>query len=191
MADPIVSFITENDKAFKKLLDKMGENISDFRIPFNLISNHFYKGNRKLFTLKSEGLYPVLGGFNPRDKIIFKGQPTTKQEAAEVTKSEAVGFIFPLLKRRGALAKSLSGRNAPGAEHFIGRQSLIMGTNISYAKFHQSDRTRKKIPQRKMIFIDGGPAERSRSAIISGRLEAWTNIVSDYVAQVISGEANI
>lgn len=189
MADQIISFIPENDKEFKRLLEEAKEKISDFRIPFGLIANHWYRGNRKLFTLKSEGLYPVLGGLNPRGTVIYRGLPTTKQERAEVEKSEAVGFIYPLLKRSGRLEQSLSSRNAPGAEFFIGRQSLVMGTKVPYAKFHQSDRQpRTRLPQRKMIFIDGGPAEKAKDAVISGRIQAWQNIMNDYVKQVITGK---
>lgn len=188
MAEPVISFITENDKEFKAALDKAAEKISDFRVPFGLIYRHWSRGNKKIFSLNSEGLYPVLGGFNPRAEVVYRGKKTTKQEAAEVSKSEAVGFIYPLLKRSGRLEKSLLSRNHPDAEFFIGRQSLVMGTNVPYAKFHQSDKPRSKLPQRKMIFIDGGPAEKAKDAVVSGRLEAWTKIIDEYVSQVLTGE---
>ena len=48
MAEPIISFITENDEAFAKVLNDAGEKISDFRIPYGLIANDFYKSNRKI-----------------------------------------------------------------------------------------------------------------------------------------------
>lgn len=191
MSDAIISFIPENDQEFKALLSKAGEKISDFRIPFNLIAGDWYRGNRKLFTLKSEGLYPPLGGLKPQEKVMYRGQLTTKRERAEVEKSEKFGFIYPLLKATGALEKSITSKSAPGAEFFIGRQTLVMGTRIPYAKYHQSDRPRTKLPQRKMIFIDGGPAEQAKDAQISGRLERWTNIVNDYVKQVLTGRADI
>ena len=191
MAEPIVSFITENDKEFKKLLDDVGRDISDFRIPFGLISNHFYKGNRKIFTLSSPGLYPDFGGFKPTEKIKFRGQMITRRGVAKFLKNEEVGFIYPMLKRTGKLEKSLSSRNGAGAEHFIGRNSLVMGTNIDYAKYHQSDRPRKKLPQHKIIFIDGGGQEIAKDALISGRLQAWNNIINDYVIQVLTGRADV
>jgi hypothetical protein len=191
MADPIVSFITENDDEFKKLLDDVGKDISDFRIPFGLISNHFYRGNRKIFSLRGPGLYPDLGGFKPSEKIKVKGVFITRRAAAKFYKNEEVGFIYPLLKRTGKLEASLSSRNGPNAEHFIGRNSLVMGTKVDYAKYHQSDRPRTRIPQRKMIFIDGGGKEVAKDAIISGRLQAWTNIINDYVVQVLTGRADL
>ena len=189
-AEPIISFITENDEEFKKFLSDASEHISDFRIPFGLIANHWYRGNKKLFTLKSEGLYPPLGGFNYTAKTRFRGANVTRRYKAETLKKEEVGFAYPLLKRRGDLEKSLISKNSKGAEYFVGRQSMVLGTSIEYAKYHQSDKPRKKIPQRKMVFIDGGPAERAKDAIISGRIEAWTNIVADYVAQVLSRDAS-
>ena len=40
MAEPIISFIPENDIEFAAALKKLGESVSDFRIPFQLIGNH-------------------------------------------------------------------------------------------------------------------------------------------------------
>ena len=190
MADPIISFIPENDDKFRQLLSDASEKISDFRIPFGLIANHWYRGNKKIFSLKGPGLYPPLGGFNYADTVRFRGSIVTKRQKAEELKKEDVGFAYPVLKRLGNLERSLSSKNAQGAEYFVGRNSMILGTNIDYAKYHQSDRPKRtKIPQRKMIFIDGGPAEIAKDALISGRIEAWTNIIKDHVNQVLTGRA--
>ncbi|RLA59237.1 MAG: hypothetical protein DRQ89_14340 [Epsilonproteobacteria bacterium] len=191
MAEPIISFIPENDKEFKAALEKMGESISDFRIPFQVIGNHWYKGNRKIFALKSGGLYPPLGGFNNIEKVKYRGAVMTKNKRAELIKAEQVGFVFPIL--RGAtkrLEGSLVSKNGAGAVFFAGRKTMVMGTDIDYAKYHQSDRPRKTLPQRKVIFIDGGPAEIAKDAVVSGRIQAWTKIIEDYVAQVITGDAS-
>ena len=115
----------------------------------------------------------------------------TKRERAEMIKEEQLGFVFPLL--RGAtkdLEKSLISKNGSGAVFFAGRQTMVMGTEVEHAKFHQSDKVRKVLPQRKVVFIDGGPAEIAKDAVISGRIQAWVKIMEDYVAQVISGDAN-
>ena len=64
-----------------------------------------------------------------------------------------------------------------------------MGTSVSYAIFHQSDKKpRLKLPQRKVIFISGGPAEKAKDSLISGRLEAWLNIINDHINQLITGK---
>jgi hypothetical protein len=191
MAEPIISFIPQNDKEFSDALQKLGENVDDFRVPFQLIGNHWYKGNRKIFALKSAGLYPDYGGMNPNDKVRLKGRLVTKRVAAKFQKQREVGFIYPMLKRHGGLEASLISKSGAGSVFFAGRQTMIMGTNVEHAKYHQSDRPRKVLPQRKMIFIDGGPAELAKDAVVSGRLEAWTNIVVDYVNQVITGSARV
>lgn len=191
MAEPIISFIPENDKEFARALEKLGESVNDFRIPFQLIGNHWYKGNRKIFNLKSGGLYPPLGGFNHSEKVQFRGKEISRRERAEILKRESAGFIFPILRgKTQRLEKSLTSKTSSGAVFFAGRQTMVMGTSVDYAKFHQSDQQpRKVLPQRKVVFIDGGPAEIAKDAIISGRIEAWVNIVEDYVAQVITGDA--
>ena len=191
MAEPIISFIPQNDKEFAAALEKLGEQVDDFRIPFQLIGNHWYRGNKKIFALKSAGLYPDFGGMSPNDKVRVKGRLVTKRVAAKFQKQREVGFIYPMLKRHGGLEASLISKSGAGAVFFSGRQTMIMGTDVEYAKYHQSDRPRKVLPQRKVIFIDGGPAEVAKDAVISGRLETWTNIITDYVNQVLTGSSNV
>lgn len=188
MGVQIISFIPENDEAFKRGLKRLADTVDDFRIPFGLIGRHWYRGNKKIFGLASRGLYPGFGGFNPTEKIQFLGKPTTRREAAEVTKSEEVGFIFPLLKRSGKLEASLSSRSAKGAVFFAGKHDLLMGTSIPYAIFHQSDEDRFTLPQRKVIFISGGPAEKAKDSFVSGRREAWLNIMNDHINQILTGK---
>lgn len=178
------SFILENDKAFIASIDRLAKATNDFRIPFNLIRTHWYKGNRKLFTLTSRGLYPPLGGLTPGAPSGFGNQ--TKQRRAEDLKERRVGFAYPVLVGRSRrLMKSLIFANAEGAESFVGRKVLLMGTSIPYAGYHQSDRPRTQLPQRKHIFIDGGPAEKAKDAKISGRREAWINIIDDYIKDLL------
>lgn len=183
--DPIISFIPENDEAFRRGIERLARATDDFRIPFGLIGKDFYRSNKIIFGLKSAGLYPPLGGFNYRDKVGNK----TKRELAEERKKKRVGFAYPLLVgETSTLQKSLSSPSGQGAEFFIGRKTLIMGTSVSYAKFHQSDRTpRTKLPQRKMIFISGGPGEKSKDSRIAGRRERWLNIINDYAFQLTKG----
>lgn len=190
MAEPIISFIPENDKQFQRGIDRLGKTVSDFRIPFGLISNDWYRSNKIIFGLKSAGLYPDFGGFSPDEKDQkIKGRTVSRRVAAQFRKKQEVGFVFPLLKRHGALQRSLESRSAPDAEFFIGRQFLIMGTNVPYAKFHQSDKKpRLKLPQRKVVFISGGKNEASRDSRITGRLQRWLNIMNDHVTQVLTGE---
>lgn len=193
MADQIISFQPQNDERFRRALESLGKTVSDFRIPLGLISRDWYRSNKIIFGLASRGLYEDLGGFNPNLKDRkWEGQPVTRREYAKRSKLKAVGFVYPLLKRTGAIEASMSGPNAKGAEFFLGKQTLIMGTNISYAKYHQSDRTpRLKLPQRKLVFISGGPGETAQDSRINGRLERWLNIVNDHIRQVITGRVDV
>jgi len=49
MVDTVTSYIVENDKDFRKALDRLGKVTSDFRIPFGSISRAWYRNNRKIF----------------------------------------------------------------------------------------------------------------------------------------------
>jgi len=178
-AEIATSFLVDNDRAFKRGLDRLAKATDDFSTPFAEIAKHWYQGNKKLFKLKSGGLYAPYGGLNTNAE---------KQYAAEQQKKKEVGFIFPMMKRTGRLEKSLVSKNSSEGEHFVGRQTLVLGTKVPYTKYHQSDAPRSVMPQRKVIFIDGGPAETAKDAVISGRREAWLNIMNDHIIQLIGGE---
>lgn len=189
MADRIISFIPKNDEVFRRGLKRLAATTDDFRIPFGLIGRHWYKGNKKIFALKSAGLYPDFGGFEPNKTTTLKGRTVSRRVAAKFRKLKKYGFVFPLLKASGATEKSLTSKSGSGAVFFAGRQSLIMGTSIPYVKFHQSDRKpRLQLPQRKVIFISGGPAEKAKDSLVSGRLEAWLNIINDHISQLLTGK---
>lgn len=218
------SIIVENDAEFKKALDLMGEKISDFSIPFNLIANDFYRSNKIIFGLQSKGLYTDI-------------QPTTKERHDKWNNA-----VYPILVgKTGRLASSLLSKNARDSYFFAGKKFMIFGTKTPYAIYHQSDEGRKRLsgtqlenrvfrmmgknqkiresmgdvkkmksafgrrlfkkmqktyltsfendmvyllPQRKMIFISGGPNEKALDSRITGRLERWTTIVKNHVANV-------
>jgi len=177
MAAPMTSYIVENDEAFAAALERLKKSTSDFRIPFGLIAKDFYKGNRKIFKLKTRGKYPVLGGKNPKSDSGFGTQ--SKQERAETQKERQVGFIYPLLLREGGLAASLLKPGDSEAIRKISATGLELGTSTPYAKYHQ-DGT-KFMKARKVVFIDGGPLETSKGASTSGRRESWLNIINQYI----------
>ncbi len=184
MAERFTSYIVENDEAFAQALDRLAATVTDFRIPFGLIAKDFYQGNKRMFSLKTEGRYPPLGGFNHNKTVKYGGLDVSKGELAEEKKKREVGFAYPLLVREGRLASFLIDPSDPETVRIITSKSLTLGTSVPYAIYHQSDKPRKKIPQRKVIFIDGGPEDRG-----SGRREAWLNILNSYVLTAIE-EAN-
>lgn len=173
----------ENQVAFTNGLDRLGKATSDFRIPFLLIASDFYRSNRKLFTLQSRGLYQDLAPSRGID-----GNPTTTSNYKK-QKERKLGFVYPILVGESRkLSNSILGKSNEGSVFSLGRQALEMGTSVPHAKFHQSDKPRTKLPQRKIIFISGGPADKSSDSSIAGRRENWLNIINDHVLQLISGE---
>ncbi|NJM55064.1 MAG: hypothetical protein HC841_03330 [Verrucomicrobiae bacterium] len=112
----------------------------------------------------------------------------TRRQEAEERKRRRVGFDYPLLVGKMKNLKDSTESPSHRYSHFfVGRQSMEIGTTTPYAKYHQSDEPRAVLPQRKFIFIDGGPADRSRDSSISGRRERWTAIIDDHVKQLVTG----
>lgn len=173
----------QNIKDFQNALDRLGKATNDFRIPFGLISMDWYRSNRKLFTLASRGLYQDLA---PSEGI--DGNPTTTSNYKSIKAARQGGSPYPILVgQTGKLSKSILSKSAEGAVFQIGKRELIMGTDIPYATYHQSDKARSKIPQRKIIFIDGGPADKSRDSSIAGRRERWLSIIDTHIKQLVTG----
>lgn len=167
MAENVTSYIVENDQAFSRAVDRLRKATNDFRVPFGLIAKDFYRSNKKIFQLQGPGLYPD-----------FKTLRSAQQKVA------AVGFEYPLLLRTGRLASSLLNPGDGEAIRNISKTGMQLGSTVPYLKFHQSDRPRTKLPQRKALFIDGGPFERSRGGK-SGRRFRWLNILNTYTLDVI------
>lgn len=178
----------KNADEFQRGLDRLGAATSDFRIPFRLIASDFYRSQKVLFKLKSAGLYNPLGGFNYNSPSGFGNQ--TKRERAEDLKERNTGHSWdPILYgKTGDLRDSTLSKSHKYSVFGLGRQDLAMGTSVPYGKYHQSSSPRTKMPYRKFVFIDGGPADRAKSSSISGRRERWLNIMNDHVVQLITGE---
>lgn len=176
----------QNVEQFQKKLDQLGKATSDFRIPFRLIASDFYRSQKKIFSLSSEGLYHPLGGF--RGSTI-ESNGLTRRRNAEDRKEKETGHPWaPILYgKTGDLRDSTLSKNHKYSIFFLGRKELQMGSSVPYGKFHQSDRPRKTLPQRKFIFIDGGPADRSNDSSINGRRERWTNIIDTHIDQILTG----
>lgn len=187
MADtPFTSYYTDNDKKFAKALKKVGERLNDLTLPLNLIANDFYKSERAIFKLKSEGQYPPLGGLKPTRQLRYRGADMTAREVAELRKKEQVGFAYPLLKRTGLLERSLVNRSDINAVNdILGKKTLVIGTLVEYGIYHQSDENRTKIPLRKFLFI-GPEASKFATSEQMGRLERWRSILSDYLSKMIA-----
>lgn len=161
----------ENNKDFQKKIDELGKATNDFRIPFRLISSDFYRSQKQLFSLKGAGLFTDL---SPRYKK---------------TKQRSVGFVYPILVgKTDNLSVSTLTNSHPYSIFRIDKKSLELGSSVPYGKYHQSDKPRNKIPQRKFVFITGGKGDMSKDSGINGRRERWLFILDTHIKQLITGE---
>lgn len=164
------SWEVANQIELQKKLTELGLATKDFTIPFRLIASDFYKSQKQLTTLKSRGLYQDLSPAYKKAKTRWKGTP------------------YPILDLTGELFASTLSKDHANSIFQLDRETLIIGTNIPYGKYHQSDKPRRKIPQRKFIFITGGSGDKSKDSGIYGRRERWTAILDTHIKQLLTGE---
>lgn len=163
------SYEIENDKEFAADIIKALKAVTDLRFAFGEIVRDWQKSNETIFSLTDSGLYPPL---NP----VY----------ARVKKNKAGGNL-PILVgaaegggESGRLRDSVTKANHPDSIVKIRKTFMLFGTKTPYGIFHQSDRPRQMLPQRKFLFI--GP-EAPRSAVNRGvgRLQRFKTIIEDDV----------
>jgi phage gpG-like protein len=167
VAEAVTSYSVDNDRKFRDALKRAQDAVGDLRVPFGLILADFYRSEQAIFKLQSAGQYPDFKNGGPESRYAK-------------LKEKTVGFKYPLLFRSGKLAASLLSKDATGSVAIVGQASLIIGTTIAYGIYHQSDAARKKIPQRKFLFI-GPEASKFATSDQQGRPARWMNILNDYV----------
>lgn len=177
-SESFTSYSVDNDKKFARALKHAGENVSNLTTPLNLIRNDFYKSQKAIFMLSGPGKYPDL-------------QPETKKK-----KEFYIGSAYPILRFSGQLEKSVTDKNDMNAVNdILGKKTLLLGTLVEYGVYHQSDKPRRKapnragpwIPQRKFFFI-GPEAPSVATDEQMGRLKRWMAIMADYVTKAIAKE---
>ena len=148
-----------NEIEFNRLMARLSKKVADFRPAFGLISGDFYKDEKQIFGLKSAGKYKDL-------------KPATKKY-----KLKNYGFIYPILFATGKLGNSLMNPNAPDAVHEEGKKSLVLGTDVEYGIYHQSDKPRKKIPLRKFLFMDDARAQRWSGYLLANAIKQGEDVL--------------
>jgi len=164
------SYVIENDESFQRAIDRARRTTADLRIPLRLIAKDFYKSERAIFALKGKGQYPD----------ITKG---TKAEKRRLGYS-----VYPILKRTGRLADSLTKANDDEAINEITNKTVLtIGTKVPYAAKHQEGDLSINLPQRRILFI-GPEAPRFATSEQMGRPQRWNSILNDYVLKVLEKE---
>ncbi len=157
----VIDFVVDPDNEFKKAIQKASEEVEDLTIPFTLMEQSWFKSNRAIFSLKGPGKYSDLS------------------EVYKPRKKKDVGFIYPILRRLGALESSLT---VPGDEDsvatILNKKTLVLGTKTPYAGFLHGGTSR--MPARPMVLVG---AEQVAPDEINRRRLAWIEILGDYVLQ--------
>lgn len=179
----------EMDKAFKEAIEKVG----DLRPALITIAREFYKANKAIFALKSAGKYTDFTG--PRIANTWKnpGRPerrtrngnfTAYQWAKVQAKHPGVSAKgYPLLKATGDLERSITRDGDGNSYKEISPKTIVIGTSVPYAGFHQTGTSR--LPMRQFLFIDPSTTAWADSEIFSRRNKAWLQAIDTYVRRVV------
>lgn len=165
-----VKITVDEDGRFQDALNRAKGVSDDLRIPFSAIGQHWFQGNRAIFSLRGPGQYTDLA-------------ESTKKE-----KQRKVGFVYPILKRTGALEKSITNPRDQNAIYEPGKQVLILGSRIPYGIYHQSSGPRTRLPYRPFVFV--GPETPYATQDQKKRPQVWLEILNDYVIQKLNQEIN-
>lgn len=183
------SYDVDADKKFAAAIARARLVTDDLTIPLTQISKDFYKSEKAIFMLKSAGKYPDLStkpfrafwkNVHPYAHLYEGGYKQYKQEN--------FGFQYPILKRTGRLEASLTNpADADAVNQIINKRTLIIGTEVEYGIYHQSDAPRTKIPLRKFLFI--GPESTFATSDQQGRVGRWLNIMNSHVLKKMGAKA--
>lgn len=147
---------------FKRAIDQALTQVKDLTVPLKAVADDFYRSQPGLFRKTGAGGYEDL---SPSYKL---------QKAAEV------GFVYPVLRKSGALERSTTKGSDPNAIfRILGKSAVEIGSRLPYAKFVQA--------KRPFVFI--GPEVPSiATAEQRKRLPRWIGIVKQYVIDVTKRE---
>lgn len=155
----------ENEQKFIDAIRKAKEAVGDLRIPLTLIAKDFYKSEKAIFQLKGPGQY--------QDLVL----------ATKTRKQAVYGRIYPILYATGRLKNSvLNPKDVDAINEIINRDTLLLGTRVPYAPYHQHGTS--KMASRPFFFI-GPEAPAYATSDMKGRPERWLNILREYVLQKI------
>ena len=158
MVAGFTSYEIDNDRTFARNLDKAIKEVGDLRFAMGEISRDIFKTTKQNFILKGSGQYPPLSPAYAKFK-------------------ERVKPGRPILVFSGALRDSVTGTGNSDTILNIGKQSLIQGTKVPYARFIQEGTA--KMPLRKFLFIDNAQSLR------------FTRIIADYVESRLEVLGNV
>lgn len=162
------SYQVDAQKRFERAVRSAHAAVGSLKTPLTLIANDFYKSQKAIFQLKGPGQYPDI------------------KEATKAAKKRNKVPEYPILMgintkghSRGTLARSTLSKNDENAIFNLEETKVTIGTKVFYGRFHQFGTG--TIPMRKFLFVGPEAAINAADPILSGRLERWTGILSQYV----------
>ncbi len=148
------TFEIQNAKEFAASIARAKAQAADLTGPLKLIAKDFHRSQKAVF--QSSNFADL-------------------SESYKKQKRKDVGFVYPILKRSGALERSTTGESDPNAVVNIdNRDTLFIGSRLSYAGF--IDRGTRKMPARPLFQID------------DLRLARWVKILNDHVLEQLAKE---
>lgn len=155
--------VDPGEKLRSAMRDAAGK-VENLTVPFKLIAQSWFQSNKAIFALKGPGKYVDL-------KAKYKEE-----------KKKAVGFVYPILKRTGALMESLTNpTSTKSVNTILNGNVLLLGTKIPYGPPHQDGAPKINLPKRPFILL--GP-EQVAPPEINRRADAWVEMIRDYCYQV-------
>lgn len=153
----MAEYTVDEDGRFAAALKEASQKADDLRVPLILILDDWYDSEKDTFALASKGPYRDLNDLYKR------------------TKARDAGFVYPILKRSGALERSVTQKGAPGSSFKVTKKNLAIGTKVPYGKFHQEGTA--SLPARPFLFVEGPFAVGSQR----GRVDRWIKILEEYL----------
>ena len=134
-------------KEFDRKLRKLLARSDDLSPAFHTVGKMFRQSRKTIFRLKSPGGYkdlsPQYKNWKTKAKYVVRGRGRRK----------VVANPYPILKLTGDLEKSVTRVGHRHNVNIVNKKSFAFGTNLPYAKFHNSaKKPRNKIPLRMFIF---------------------------------------
>jgi phage gpG-like protein len=172
----MVNFEVDPQKKLSQILRDASKQVQDLTLPLNLIAQQWFKSNNAIFALKGPGKYTPFQGRKDKDgKTRYQ-----KQKIADH------GFDYPLLLAGGRLMRSITDpKDTSSVNQIINKNSLVVGTSVEYAIYHQSKAARSVIPRRPMILFGN---EQVAPGSLNIRISQWQKILYDYVGDVLGAK---
>jgi phage gpG-like protein len=159
-----IQYAFDPDNEFSKKLNSAFEATNDLTIPLGLMAREWFQGNKSIFKLKGPGRYKDL---------------TDKYKSLKL---RTIGQVYPILELSGALKDSITNpKDSESINLIVNKNTLVLGTKVPYAIYHQSNEDRTKMPYRPFLFV--GVEQIAPNDIQQNRLKNWIKILESYVSQ--------